>query len=96
MSHAAAKNMKQTSMTEWFSAMGDVQSEMDFKKEDNSKVERLTFLHNNIDLPFREPIIFQLNTVTQDEIDAFNAQTTVEVSKLCLELAGSGKLENQQ
>jgi hypothetical protein len=32
----------------------------------------------------------------QDEIDAFNAQTTVEVSKLCLELAGSGKLENQQ
>jgi phosphohistidine swiveling domain-containing protein len=78
MSHAAAKNMKQTSMTEWFSAMGDVQSEMDFKKEDNSKVERLTFLHNNIDLPFREPIIFQLNTVTQDEIDAFIAKDPMQ------------------
>ncbi len=58
--------IKQTSMTEWFSAMGDVQDSETFRQEDMTKVDRLTFLAQTMKLPYRVPFMISAEKVVNN------------------------------
>lgn len=61
--------IKQPAMTEWFAAVGNTQAQTKFKAEDNSKVKRLTFLHDVMELPYRVPATFEAEDMKNESAE---------------------------
>lgn len=59
-------HIKQTSMTEWFSALGNVKGSDAFKNEDVTKVDRLIFLSETIHLPYRTPLMMRAQEIVDN------------------------------
>ncbi len=89
----------QPSVTEWFTAFGELEESEQFRKEDSYKVDRLETLYQTIGLPYERPIKFSTRDL-MDKSPAFAKLLDERGNKLCAirlipQKSGLPKLRNR-